>query len=313
MNIYTELKRPILALAPMEDVTDTVFRQIVLSLGRPSLFYTEFVNVEGLNSRGRDRVIHRLSYIKEEKPIIAQLWGVKPENFVYGAKLVKDMGFDGVDINMGCSVKNVVKNNAGSGLINEDRGRVKEIIEAVMEGSDGLPVSVKTRLGFDSIDIDGWIAFLLSQNLEALTVHMRTARGENSINADWEHMGSIVALRDTISPSTLLLGNGDIKSIKEGLEKIKQYNIEGVMIGREAISNPWVFSGRTDISIEEKLETLKKHLILWREGWEGEKDYHSLKKFFHGYIREYTNAKTLRDSLMKTENVSQALEILEEI
>src|SRR5690606_29595949 len=130
-----------------------------------------------------------LKFDSKEKPIVAQLWGTKPENFLRASKLVSEMGFDGVDINMGCSVKNVVKGNAGSGLINVDRGLVKEIILATKEGSTGLPVSVKTRLGWESVDVEGWIAFLLDQDLAALAINMRTARGSEALNANWEHMG----------------------------------------------------------------------------------------------------------------------------
>jgi len=310
MNIYEKLEKPIISLAPMEDVTDTVFRQIVLSVGRPSLFYTEFVNVEGLNSKGRERVIHRLKYGKKEKPIIAQLWGVKPENFLEGAKLVKKMGFDGVDINMGCSVKNVVKNNAGSGLIREEKGLVKEIIEATKEGAKGLSISVKTRLGFEDVDINGWIRFLIEQSLDALTVHMRTARGKDCISANWEYMSEIVHLRDSVSPNTLLFGNGDIKSITEAKEMVERYGIEGVMIGRALISNPWFFIGREDISKEEKLSLFKEHLNLFEKTWGNEKDFNSIKKFFKAYINDFDDASQLRMKFMETRNTKEALDLL---
>ena len=148
MNIYDTFKKPIITLAPMEDVTDTVFRQIVASVCRPNLFYTEFVNVEGLNSKGRDKVIHRLRYDKREKPIIAQLWGIKSENFYKASVLVRKLGFDGIDINMGCAVRKVSLKNAGIGMINAERGLVKDVIQSVKEGANNLPVSVKTRIGW---------------------------------------------------------------------------------------------------------------------------------------------------------------------
>lgn len=310
MNIYEKLKKPILSLAPMEDVTDTVFRQIVMSVGRSDLFYTEFVNVEGLNSKGRDKVIHRLRYEKIEKPIIAQLWGVKPENFLKAAKLVKKMGFDGVDINMGCSVKNVVKNNAGSGLIREEKELVREIIEATKEGAKGLPVSVKTRLGFDEVDIEGWVSFLLDQSLNALTFNMRTARGEKSGNADWSYMDEIIKMRNEKTPSTLIFGNGDIKSLEQAKDMVERYMVDGVMIGRSAITNPWIFSSREEITKEEKLKVFKKHLSLFDEVWGKEKDFHALKKFFRAYINEFEGANELRVELMKTSSVNEALELL---
>ncbi|MGI6423521.1 MAG: tRNA dihydrouridine synthase [Candidatus Dojkabacteria bacterium] len=309
MNIYTKLEKPIISLAPMEDVTDTVFRQVVSSLGKPDLFFTEFVNVEGLNSKGRDMVIHRLRYTEKEKPIIAQLWGIEAENFFKSAQLVREMGFDGVDINMGCSVKNVVKSSAGSGLINQDRKLVEGIIEATKQGAKGLPVSAKTRLGFNSLDM-GWIEFLLKQNLSLVTINMRMARGEKSLRADWSYMRDILKLRDSISPSTLIFGNGDIKNLEEAKDRVREYGVDGVMIGRASISNPWVFSSRLDISKEEKIEVLKYHLTLFEESWGNEKDFNSLKKFFKGYINNYKGASKLRAKLMETRSAKEVREIL---
>lgn len=312
MSIYNELKKPIFSLAPMEDVTDSVFRQIVGSVGKPDLFYTEFVNVEGLNSKGKNRVIHRLKFEKKEKPIIAQLWGVNPKNFFEATKLVKEMGFDGVDINMGCSVKNVVKNNAGSGLIREEREIVKDIINAVKEGAQGLPVSVKTRLGFEEVNIDGWIRFLMEQSLDALTVHMRTARGKDCIYANWEYMTEIVDIRNSLSSNTLLFGNGDIKSMTEAKEKVERYGIDGVMIGRAVISNPWFFTGREGISKEEKLSLFREHLSLFEKTWGNEKDFNSLKKFFKAYINDFDGASQLRMKFMETRSTKEALDLLKE-
>jgi tRNA-dihydrouridine synthase len=310
MNIYKELKTPIISLSPMEDVTDTVFRQIVMYLGKPDLLYTEFVNVEGLNSKGKERVIHRLNFVKEEKPIVAQLWGTKPENFFNAAKLVSEMGFDGIDINMGCSVKNVIKGNAGSALITADRQLVKDIIEAVREGSDGLAISVKTRLGFGDIDME-WIQFLLNQNLDALAIHLRTAKGSNAVNANWEYMAEIVKLRNTLSPNTSLFGNGDVKSLKEAKLKAKEYNIEGVLIGRQAIINPWIFSGREDIPTEEKLEVFKKHVSLFQQTWGGKKDFNSIKKFFRAYINGFEGANELRQELFLCTSYEEIFETLQ--
>ncbi|PKN02958.1 dihydrouridine synthase [Candidatus Dojkabacteria bacterium HGW-Dojkabacteria-1] len=312
MNIYDEIKKPIIALSPMEDVTDTVFRQIVMSVGRPDVFFTEFVNVEGLNSKGKEKVIHRLQYTKEEKPIVAQLWGVKPENFLYGAKLVKEMGFEGVDINMGCSVKNVVKNNAGSGLINADRQLVVDIIKATKEGAQDIPVSVKTRLGFEYPDIEGWIGFLLEQQLDLLTVHMRTAKGEGAIHANWEYTEEIVKLRNQKNSSTLLFGNGDIKSIKQGKELSEKYKIDGVMIGREAIYNPWVFSEREEISQKEKFILFEKHLQLFEKTWGESKDFHSLKKFFKAYVNDFGGSALLRSRLMSCNDFGEVSNIIDE-
>ncbi|HBB64367.1 TPA: dihydrouridine synthase, partial [Patescibacteria group bacterium] len=231
MSIYTSIKKPIISLAPMEDVTDSVFRQVICSVGKPDLFYTEFINVEGLNSKGKEKVIHRLKYDVVEKPIIAQLWGINPENFFKASQIVSDMGFDGIDINMGCSVQKISARGCGSGLINNTE-LSKEIINAVKEGSDGLPVSVKTRLGWKEYGVDSWIQFLLEQDLDVLTVHGRTARGSGVINANWDEISKCVKLRDEMGKSTLIFGNGDIKSLIQANEYVNKYGVDGVMIGR---------------------------------------------------------------------------------
>ncbi len=311
MNIYEKLKKPIIGLSPMEDVTDTVFRRIVMSLSKPDLLYTEFVNVDGLNSVGKDRVMHRLEYDSSEHPIIAQLWGNTPKNFLKSAMIVKDLGFDGIDINMGCSVKNVINGLSGSALITADRELVKEIIDSVKES--GLPISVKTRLGFNSIDMD-WIYFLLDQNLSVLTIHMRTARGASSINADWSYMNEIVNLRNSISPNTLIFGNGDIHSIQEANEKISEYMIDGVLIGRAAMTNPWCFSKSTkEISINEKIAVFKNHLKLFDDVWGKKKDFNSLKKFFRAYINGFDGASELRAKLMQCNSSNEVIYILDQL
>lgn len=311
MNVYDEIKKPIVGLAPMEDVTDSVFRRIVLSLGMPDVMYTEFVNVEGLNSDGADSVMHRLRYSESEHPLIAQLWGNTPKNFLKSANLAYNRGFDGIDINMGCSVKNVVKGCAGSALIDADRELVINIIDSVKTGGNGLPISVKTRLGFNEVNLD-WIKFLLHQNLNALTIHMRTARGKDSITANWEHLSQIVNLRNEISPTTLILGNGDIKSVDEAYEKISTYNIDGVLIGRAAISNPWIFSKRNyeDIPLTERIDVFKRHLALFEETWGNTKDFNSLKKFFRSYISGFEGASELRQKLMLCSNIDEVLDTI---
>jgi tRNA-dihydrouridine synthase len=176
---WQALPKPILALAPMEDVTDTVFRRIVASTYAPAIFFTEFTSVDGLFSRGRDVVIHRLDYTETERPIIAQIWGNTPELFYKAAKLIAEMKFDGVDINAGCPQKNITLRGGGACLI-QDRPRVKEIIAATKKGAGGLPVSVKTRLGYKKISID-WTAFLLEQDLDALAHCSRIIQSPGSL------------------------------------------------------------------------------------------------------------------------------------
>ena len=312
MNIYDTLRKPIISLAPMEDVTDTVFRQIVASVCRPDLFYTEFVNVEGLNSKGRNKVIHRLKYDKSEKPIIAQLWGIKSENFYKASVIVRELGFDGIDINMGCAVKKVSLKNAGIGMINADRDLVKDIIQSVKDGAKNLPVSVKTRIGWEEYD-QSWIEFLLEQNLNALTVHGRSAIGENAKSADWGKILLCVKLRDEINEGTLIFGNGDVKSVKQAQEYYKKFNVDGVMIGRAAITNPWIFSGKEKLTQNERIELFKKHVLLFKDTWGDSKDFSVLKKFVKSYISGFPEAQSIREEMMNTKNIDELLSIIDGI
>jgi len=310
MNIYRTFERPILSLAPMEEVTDTVFRQVVASIQRPDLFYTEFVNVEGVNSQGRDKVQQRLQYDKSEKPIIAQLWGIEPNNYYYVSKFVKDLGFDGVDINMGCSVKKVVSKYNGSGMMIADRGYVKDVIDSVKEGAEGLPISIKTRLGWDSYDLD-WIKFLLEQNLDALTIHGRTATGFRSKKVLWSRITPCVDLRNELGKKTLIFGNGEIQSLKQAKLYAEKFKVDGVMIGRAAITNPWIFSGNEGIPLKESFEMFKKHILLFKDTWGETKDFNVLKKFVKSYIYGFVGSQEIREDLMNTGSIEELLSKVE--
>jgi tRNA-dihydrouridine synthase len=204
-SFWQKLPKPILALAPMEDVTDTVFRRIVALCARPTVFFTEFTSVDGLFSRGREEVIRRLDYTEHERPIIAQIWGNTPELFYKAAKLIAEMKFDGVDINAGCPEKNVTARGGGACLI-QDPPLMKKIIAATKEG--GLPVSVKTRLGYKKIS-DDWIQFLLEQDLDALIIHGRTAAELSKVPARWDEIAKAVKLRNDMGKNTVIIGNGD--------------------------------------------------------------------------------------------------------
>src|SRR5882672_11300852 len=209
MNLLADLPKPFFVLAPMDDVTDTVFRRIVAGCARPDLFFTEFVNVDGLQSEGRGRLIKRIEFTPAEQPLIAQIWGKDPENYRKTAAELVEMGFAGIDINMGCPIKAVVNNGCCSALIN-NREMALEIIKATQEGAAGrVPVSVKTRLGWNQIDYS-WHELLLRQNLAMLSVHGRTRSEMSAVPNNWEAIGEIRKLRDKIAPQTLIIGNGDI-------------------------------------------------------------------------------------------------------
>jgi nifR3 family TIM-barrel protein len=315
MNIWKKLKKPISVLAPMEDVTDIAFRQVIQKCGRPDLFFTEFTNCEGIQSEGRSKVIHRLKYEKAEKPIIAQVWGLTPQNYYETAKLILKLGFDGIDINMGCPVKKVVKQGACSALIKNPE-LAKEIIEATKEGvKNKIPVSVKTRIGFEKINTVDWVGFLLSEcRFDALTIHGRTVKEESKVPCHWEEIAKAVEIRDKLKSPTLIIGNGDIMSSTEGLDKCKEFRLDGFMIGRGIFKNPWIFNQKINIEDKtdlERIQLLKYHLKLYTKHWQNQKDYNLIKKFFKIYIHDFTEASHLRANLMESKNIEETLRILD--
>lgn len=203
-NFWQDLPKPIMALAPMEDVTDTVFRQRITILGKPDVMFTEFTNVEGAQSDGSDQVTKRLKFVPEERPLVAQIWGITPEDYYKTAKMIVDLGFDGLDINFGCPVKKIIQKGACSALIKNPE-LAKEIVLATKEGLDGkLPLSIKTRIGFDKIDTENWIGFLLSQcQPDALTVHARTVKEESKVPVHFEELKKVSDIRNSLSKAKL--------------------------------------------------------------------------------------------------------------
>ncbi len=307
-NIWKELTKPIFVLAPMDDVTDVVFRQIVSSVAAPDLYFTEFTNVDGLASVGRDKLIRRLDIEpKTDHPIIAQLWGLDPKNYTDAAKLCKKLSFDGIDINMGCPVRTVTRNGACSALINNPN-LAAEIIAAVKEGSDGLPISVKTRLGFSKIQTEEWIGFLLKQNLAALTVHGRIAREMSKFPANWEEIGKVIKLRDEISPNTIIIGNGDVCDYADGIKKVKKYKVDGIMIGRGIFHDITAFSkSAKELTVFERCDILIIHLNLFDETFGKLKPLKIMKKFIKIYISGFEGAAELRARLMELKTKSEII------
>lgn len=307
------MSRPIFILAPMDDVTDTVFRQVIVSIAAPDEFFTEFVNVDGLQSPGRKEVSKKLRFTDNEKPLVAQLWGKNPENYRKTASELVEMGFDGIDINMGCPVKTVTKNGCCSALIS-NRDLAKEIIEATKLGANGkLPVSVKTRLGQNEIDYS-WIRFILEQDLDRLTIHARTVKDMSKVPARWEAMTEVVRLRNEISPRTQIILNGDVESVEQGNELAEKYGVDGIMIGRGIFHDPFLFSGTdkwANFTKADKIELFKKHINLFDETWGTTRRVHVLNKFCKVYIEGFDGAKDLREKLMVADNVGELLNILD--
>jgi nifR3 family TIM-barrel protein len=315
-SFWHSLKKPILALAPMEDVTDTVFRQVIAACGRPDVMFTEFTSVEGIQSVGQAKVIHRLQYTENERPLVAQIWGVTPQDYFKTGMLVKELGFDGLDINMGCPVKNVIKQGACSALI-KNPSLAKEIICAAKEGvGPNIPVSVKTRIGFKTIQTEEWIGFLLREcSPEVLTIHGRTVAEASKVPVHWEEIQKAVEIKKQLGSQTLIIGNGDILSLSEAHEKATQYGLDGIMIGRGVFQNPWIFNSDIDINqvtVQKRLETLLFHIQLYEQTWGGQKNYQILKRFFKIYVTGFTGAAQLRAKLMETKHYSESIQLARE-
>ncbi len=299
-NFWQKLAKPFFVLAPMDDVTDTVFRQMTLKTARPEVLFTEFTAVEGMQSVGRKATLTRLKFDPSEHPVVAQIWGLDPEKYFQSAQDIKKMGFDGIDINMGCPVADVVKRGACAGLIANPE-LVRKIVESVKKGSGGLPVSVKTRIGLKKIVTEEWISFLLSLDIDALTVHARTAAEMSAVPAHWEEIAKVVELRNKINPKTIIIGNGDVQNRQDGEHKAQQYGCDGIMIGRGIFKNPWAFEKNPQPKkIAENLKLLLIHAQLFDRTWGNTKNFLALRKFFKAYVHGFEGASDLRTKLMET-------------
>lgn len=313
MNIWEKLPRPFFVLAPMDDVTDTVFRRIIASTSPPDLFFTEFVNVDALQSAGREATLPRLKLTEKEHPIIAQIWGLNPDNFYKSAQEIREMGYDGIDLNFGCPDKNVVRNGACSAFIlPENRERAGEIIQSTREGAGPLPVSVKTRLGFKEVDLS-WHEYLLKQTLNALSIHGRTKAQMSKVPADWQTIEEIRKIRDKLSPTTKIVGNGDVLTRQRGEELAKKHGLDGIMIGRGIFQDPYVFASQSpwpEMGKQEKAALFRKHVELFYKEWGNTKSPAILKKFAKIYINGFDGAKELREKVMNSKTYGDMLKAL---
>jgi tRNA-dihydrouridine synthase len=314
-NFWTELPKPFFALAPMEAVTDIVFRHVVNYAGRPDIFFTEFTSSAGYCSpKGRHSTRGRLTFTDDEQPMVVQIWGNDPEQFREMSHGMKEMGFAGIDINMGCPVTNVASKSCGSGLIRNPE-LAAQLIAAAKEG--GLPVSVKTRLGFSRIDEwQGWLTHILQQDVANLTIHLRTRKEMSKVDAHFELIPEIKKLRDEIAPQTLLTINGDITGREHGEALVKEYGVDGVMIGRGIFHNPFAFETKNrEHTREELLDLLTLQLDL-HDKYSSElepRKFDPLKRFFKIYVRSFDGASELREQLMHTKTTAEVREILSRI
>ncbi len=312
-SFWHDLPRPFFVLAPMEAVTDVVFRHVVHHAGRPDIFFTEFTNAASFCSpKGIHSTRGRLAFTDDEHPMVAQIWGSKPEQFREMAFGLKELGFRGIDINMGCPDKSVVKGGAGSGLIRTPK-LAGELIAAAKEG--GLPVSVKTRLGDIKVDEwRDWLTHILKQDVVNLTIHLRTRKEMSKVDAHYELIPEIKKLRDEIAPQTLLTVNGDVKNRAHGEALAKEYGVEGIMIGRGIFKDPFAFSNGHTPTQEELLGLLQYHLDLFdRYTTELEpRSFDPLKRFFKVYLHDFPGASELRERLMHTKSTEEVRAILAE-
>lgn len=312
-NFWSELPRPFFILAPMEDVTDIVFRHVVSEAARPDVFFTEFTNTESFcHPEGIHSVRGRLTFSEDEQPMVAHIWGDKPEQFRETSIQLAKMGFKGIDLNMGCPVANVAKKGKGSGLILRP-DVAAEIIQATKAG--GLPVSVKTRLGYYEIDEwKDWLKHVFEQDIANLSIHLRTRKEMSKVDAHWELIEAIKNLRDEIAPNTLLTINGDIPDRKTGLELAEKYGIDGIMIGRGIFHNPFAFEKEPrEHTSKELLNLLRLHLSLFNKYEKDEiRQFKSLRRFFKIYVRDIRGASELRHQLMNTQSIAEARALLDE-
>jgi tRNA-dihydrouridine synthase len=357
MNFWQELKQkkdqtgqPFFALAPMADVTDPAFRQIIAKYGKPEVLWTEFVSADGLcHPLGREKLLKDLEYVPVERPIVAQLFSSNPDNMRTACKLCAELGFDGIDINMGCPDKTIEKQGCGSAMI-KTPDKALEVIKAAKAGiadaGKDIPLSVKTRVGYSTDEIDTWIKLLLEQDLAALTVHARTRQNLSKVPANWNYITRVVKLRDQIAPNTVILGNGDVADMADGVEKSQETGCDGIMIGRAVFGNPWIFNKDisikkrgtwkrnmflqmfpgtwakklmgdsrytiSDIPLEQKLAVMIEHTELFDKILGTVKNFAVMKKHYKAYATGFPGAKELRIQLMESKNKDEVRKIVED-
>lgn len=315
-GFWKTLPRPFFALAPMADVTDAAFRQIIAKYGKPDVTWTEFVSADGLlraPKEGKQKLLRDLVYSEAERPIVAQFFTADPEAMEAAAALAAKLGFDGVDINMGCPDKSIEKQGAGAKLMLKPNLAV-EIIRAAKRGAQStgrcVPVSVKTRLGYNKDILDEWLPVLLAEEPAAVTIHARTRKEMSQVPARWERVARAVAIRDTLGSSTRIIGNGDVASVTDGREKCAQSGADGAMIGRAVFGTPWLFGG-TAPALPERLRIAVEHTKLFEELLGDVKSFALMKKHFKSYVEGFPGARELRAELMEAHSAAEVEQCVE--
>ena len=304
----------------MANVTDCAFRLLLAKYGKPDVMWTEFVSTDGLQSPGRDNILIDLKYDKSERPVVAQIFGSNPENFYKTAQLIAELGFDGIDINMGCPDRNVEKQGAGAALM-KDPKLAQKIIAETKRGAGKLPVSVKTRIGYNKNELKTWLPALLEAEPAAITIHARTRKEMSKVPARWEHVAEAVKMRDAYDSSkdkTLIFGNGDVRTAEEGIRLAKETGADGIMVGRGIFGDPWFFSdiaklrqgkkGKREISTAKRLKAMVEHAKYFEKYLGEHKNFEIMKKHFKAYANGFPSAKELRIRLMNETTDARSVE-----
>lgn len=320
-SFWQQLPRPLFVMAPLADVTDVAFRTLIAKYGKPDVMWTEFVSADGLMlapDEGRKKLLVDLEYGEAERPIVAQLFTSHPEHMKGAAALCKRLGFDGVDINMGCPDRSIEKQGAGAAHM-KDPSRAQEVIYAAMEGARGLPVSVKTRLGYNKDELETWLPVILETKPAAVTIHARTRKEMSKVPARWERVKDAVQIRDELSPETFLLGNGDVTDLVDAKQKVEMSGADGAMLGRAIFGNPWLFSNLdtvkqktkgdmiyhiTPVALKERLRVMVEHTKLF-EDLLPEKNFAIMKKHYKAYVSGFDGAGDLRQQLMEANTADE--------
>ena len=311
-GFWATLPKPFFVLAPLANVTDAAFRKLIAKYGKPDVLWTEFVSADGLilaTPEGKEKLLRDLVYSEEERPIVAQLFTSRPETMEQAAALAQELGFDGIDINMGCPDKSIEKQGAGAKLITTPELAV-ELIAAAKRGAPNLPVSVKTRLGYNKDVLEEWLPKILSAEPVAVTVHARTRKEMSAVTARWERVKRAVEIRNELGSSALIIGNGDVKDMEDARQKVAETGADGAMLGRAIFGNPWLFSEEKP-GLETRLRVAAEHSKMFETMLGDIKNFALMKKHFKAYVEGFTGAKELRMELMETTNAQQIEEIIE--
>lgn len=340
LGFWATLPKPLIVLAPMADVTDVSFRQMFAKYGRPDVTWTEFVSADGLVRAPKDnsdetglssagKLWKDLLYFENERPIVAQLFSGNPKYMEQAAYEVTKAGFDGIDINMGCPDKAIQRQHAGAFLIRDPK-RATAIIDSIKKGitraskelrKEPIPVSVKTRLGFNTDTMEEWVTHILKSKPAVLTLHARTRKEMSKVPANWNRIKDAVALRDKLKSETLIFGNGDVLDLRDAFKKVQDTGCDGVMVGRGIFGSPWFFTDvqkiksnpsdfkETEITPAQKLNALIEHTFLFEKHL-AHKNFALMKKHYKAYVHGFDGAKELRNDLMEAKNGKEVEQII---